>query len=221
MLRCVVFTGFGALSALVLSLPARADTAIGGRVSSQGFGLVLTQSIMPNLNFRLDGYLFGLDYSSTKDGNRYDFDLKLRSVNALLDWHPFGGNFRLSGGAVYNGNGLDAEAVEQETYMVGNRTFTQGQVGRLTGNMDFRDFAPYLGIGWGQAIREDRRWTFTMDLGVIFQGRPEVTLASTGGTLSDHPVLVQELAEEELELEDEFDFFRFYPVLSIGLNYRF
>ena len=47
MLRCVVFTGFGALSALVLSLPARADTAIGGRVSSQGFGLVLTQSIMP------------------------------------------------------------------------------------------------------------------------------------------------------------------------------
>lgn len=182
---------------------------------------MLTQSIMPDLNFRLAGYLFGLDYSAIKDGNEYDFELSLRSVNALLDWHPFGGNFRVSAGAVYNGNGLDAEAVEQETYVVGSRTFTRRQVGQLSGNMDFKDFAPYLGIGWGRTFREDRRLTLTLDLGVIFQGRPDVTLASTGGRLSDHPVLLRELAEEELVLEEEFDFFRYYPVLSLGINYRF
>lgn len=210
------------MSLSMLGGTAHADKrALGGRLSSQGVGLVFTQAVVPNLNMRLGGYLFRLDYRSRKDGNEFDFDLTLQQFNGLLDWHPFGGKFRLSGGAVYNGNKLEAVAVPSPTYDVGGRTFTHEQVGTLTGDLDFRRLAPYVGIGWGNAISSDGNWSVAVDLGVIFQGRPRVTLTSAGGLFSETEFLRQALAEEERDIEQDIDFFRYFPVLSIGLNYRF
>ena len=53
---------------------------------------------------------FNLDFEKEKAGNEYDGELDLRSVGLVLDWHPFWGAFRLSGGAFLNNNQVSASA---------------------------------------------------------------------------------------------------------------
>jgi hypothetical protein len=77
---------------------------------------------------------------------------------------------------------------------------------------------PYLGLGWGNAVDNDKRWGISLDVGVYYQGEPEVTLTQVGGTLA---VSAADLAAEEKQLEDELDDFEFYPVATLGLHYRF
>ena len=54
----------------------------------------------------------------------------------------------------------------------------------------------------------------------MFQGSPEVTLSATGPITSDTTFLA-ELAKEEDNLQDDLDSYEFYPIISIGINYRF
>ena len=61
----------------------------------------------------------------------------------------------------------------------------------------------------------------SLDLGVVFQGEPEVNLQSVGGSFSDNPLLIAEVEREEQELQDDADEFDLYPVISLGLSYRF
>ena len=55
----------------------------------------------------------------------------------------------------------------------------------------------------------------------MMSGTPDITLESVGGTLSDDPDFQQALADEEENLQDEVDDFEFYPVVQLGLTYRF
>ena len=52
-------------------------------------------------------------------------------------------------------------------------------------------------------------------------GDARVSLTSTGGTLSASPTLQTQLANEAANLEDDFDIFGFFPVLTLGFRYRF
>ena len=118
--------------------------------------------------------------------------------------------------------GAFAQALPDDgEFDIGDRTFTVAEVGTLTGDLGFNEVAPYAGIGWGNAVSKDGRWAFMVDVGVLFQGRPDVALASTGGTLSDDPLRTDELRREEANLEDDLGLFRFYPVISLGIAYRF
>ena len=85
---------------------------------------------------------------------------------------------------------------------------------------------PYLGIGWGNTTRADRRLHYTFDLGVAFHGSPDVEL-DVGGALAE---VVREhaglelsafLVREEKRLEDDLKGADMFPVVSFGLSYRF
>jgi hypothetical protein len=141
-------------------------------------------------------------------------------VSLLLDWHAFDNGFRFTAGALANNNEITAESkISGATVEVGDSVFTSDQVGRLEGDISFDSLAPYLGIGWGRAVADGLSVSF--DLGVVFQGEPEVNLQSVGGSFSDNPLLIAEVEREEQELQDDADEFDLYPVISLGLSYRF
>src|SRR5262245_2586291 len=98
------------LSSLTLfASHARAEGAgIGLKVGSLGLGAEFTKSLTPRLNVRVGGNFFNYSYSGFEDDIDYDFELKLKSLTGMIDLHPTGGAFRLSGGFVSNGNKLDA-----------------------------------------------------------------------------------------------------------------
>jgi hypothetical protein len=109
----------------------------------------------------------------------YDFKLKLATVDALLDYHPFGSSFRLSGGVIHNGNSIDVNARPNAngSYTINGRNYSAASVGQMKGDVEFRKVAPYLGIGWGNAV-QTTGWGFGMDLGVAFQGARPGSAAS-------------------------------------------
>jgi hypothetical protein len=59
-----------------------------------------------------------------------------------------------------------------------------------------------------------------LDVGVLLQGDPKVSL-SADGLLANDPTFVDALEAERVELEDEVDKFKAYPVVSLALNFQF
>ena len=87
--------------------------------------------------------------------------------------------------------------------------------------MRFNNWAPYIGLGYGNAVLDaDKTWGFVFDIGIMWQGSPSVAL-SANGTLKDDPIFQQDLAMEKNDVQGDADVFRIYPVLSFGISYQF
>ena len=79
-----------------------------------------------------------------------------------------------------------------------------------------------MGIGWGNAVAAGSRWRVAVDAGAFYQGKPKVSLTAEPlipGLLPSR--FSQDLEAERREIEDDLDSYRFYPVLSLGVSYRF
>ncbi len=214
-----------ALAGAVISTGAFAsDMGVSAEIGTTGLGLHLTVPVQTGLNARIG--LNGANYNYTGSANNVDYDLKLKlaSVDALLDYYPGASPFRLTAGAIYNGSKFDSHARPKggASYTFNGTTYAVATAGTIDGNVDFRKFSPYLGIGYGNAIK-DAGWSFTSDAGVMFAGSPRSTLTSNG--CSAGPVICTQLASdvavENGKLQDKLDNLRFYPVLRVGLAYRF
>ncbi len=227
---------FGVLvSALVLVLAVMLVPASGfakdffltPKVGTQGIGADLGYKVTPKFGARANFNYFTYSHDDTIEDVDYDADLDLTTAGALLDYHPFEGNFRITGGAYYNGNGLDLEGklAEGASYEIGGNTYTTDELGSLEGDVDFNSFAPYFGIGWGTST-DSGSWAFSLDLGAMYQGSPDVSLdAKNQDTLDEindqtGRDLGKDLDKEASDIEDDVDY-GFYPVVSVGVTYRF
>ena len=196
------------------------SNSLGIKTSTLGLGLEVERSFSDLISGRIGVNYFPYDYSGTEDDIEYDFDLNLMSLSALLDWHPFKGSFRISAGVIYNGNEIDAKAKTSGTYDIGDSTYTGAELGTLTGKIDFDDIAPYFGLGWDTSFGKNKAFGFLFELGLIYQGSPKADLSADGPVASD-PTFQNELAKEENNLQSDLDAFKVYPVIAIGLSYRF
>jgi len=198
------------------------EWAVGFKTGTLGLGGELTTNLAPQLNLR--GSLQWLDFGFDAEIDDIDYDLDVEFLNPLvaIDWHPFDTSFRICGGILFNGMDIALDATSDTLVEIGDNVYDTSEYGSLRGESDLDDIAPYVGIGFGNALSRDGRWGFTADFGVAFIGSPNVDLRVTG---SIDPALVDQftadLAAEEREIEDELDKFRFYPVLSASLYYRF
>jgi len=197
------------------------EWAIGLKTGTLGIGGELTTDILPQLNLRGSVQWFGLDLDDIDIGDvSYDLDLTLLNPMLLVDWYPFGGALRLSGGVLFNQSDVELRARPSEPVEIGDIIYTPGEIGTLTGEADFDEIAPYVGIGFGNAVSEDSRWGLTADLGVAFIGSPGVTLRASG-PIAGNAEFQSQLAEEEKDIEDDLENFEFYPVLAVNLYYHF
>ena len=200
----------------------RAAGAPGGQTAGTlGIGPEIGYTFSKYLNARVGFNYFKLGYDGTKSDIDYDFDLNLQNASAILDWHPFGNAFRLSGGVFYNGNNLGANAKPTSgRFKIGDHTYPAGLVGNLSGDIDFNYFSPYFGFGVNTAFGKEKSFGLQVELGVLYQGSPKVSF-SADGPLSENPVFLKDLAKEEDSLSDDLNNYKFYPVLSVGVTYSF
>jgi len=199
---------------------ALADLGVGARVGTLGLGIEATKSLVPMVNARGGFNFFSFGYDAEVSGVDYDATLSLRSLHLLADYHPLPLlGFRLSGGALINLNELEvvSQPAIQFTFGDDEIPFEGDDVGTVTGVVEFSAFAPYLGLGWGNAASS--RIALALDLGVVFQGSPAVELKADGH-LADDPTLRTSLEEEAANAEDDLSAFKFYPVASIGLSVK-
>lgn len=196
------------------------DWMIGFKTGSLGLGGEVRTNLAPDIHLRGSVQWFELGFGWEIDDIDYDVDLKLLNPMLALDWYPWGGDFRLSGGIVFNGSDVDVEARPARPIEIGERIYLPAEIGTLQGRAEFNDVAPYVGIGFGNPFLRGGRWGLMSELGVAFIGSPNVRLRATG-PFADNPLLQEDLAREERELEDRLRRWRFYPVLSLTLYYRF
>ena len=55
----------------------------------------------------------------------------------------------------------------------------------------------------------------------MFSGEPDVSLESRGGLFSGDPTFEAEVDREEQRIREDIEDFKVYPVIQIGLTYRF
>lgn len=202
------------------------DYAASLKISTLGLGLEAQTSIYEKLNFRLGVNNWQYDDTSTEGGISYDTELQLFTFSALVDWHPFNGIFRVSTGLMLNNNEIDlnGKITGSQTVSIGNKSYVfSAGTDSINGSVEFNDIAPYLGIGWGNALGPDKNWGFLFDIGILFQGSPDVSLTANAPSLG---AVVQadinsEIANEIAQLENDIDGFDIYPVVSLGVSYKF
>ena len=201
---------------------ARADgpaITFGPQISTLGLGGEAGVRLNDFVGQRGGGNYFTVDFDNNVNSTNYAFELDLASAGGVVDLHPFGGGFRVSGGVRWNGNNASLRATPNGTILIGDTTFTAAQAGSLSGDLDFEAFVPLASVGYQGSFFADRV-QLSFDLGVLFQGDPNVTL-NASGTLANDPTLLAQLRQEENKIEDELNILGFYPIAALTLTFRF
>lgn len=183
------------------------------KIGTLGLGVEVTKAIMPKANLRLGVNHYTYSTSTTHSGVDYNIDLKLRSVSALFDWYPTGREFRFTAGVLYNDNKLEGRAKTDRAITIGDTTYPAGTT--LNGDASFNRGSPYLGVGWGNLVGKNKKFSVSFDLGIVYQGAPDVTLSSSAG------VSQSDLDKERDQLKSDLDDLRNYPVIVLSLGYQF
>ncbi len=220
---CATLISFGCASSVFADA---GGIAVGVKAGTSGFGGEVTVGLTPAFNARASYNGYNYTGSTSQNAINYDYKLSLGSVPVLLDWYPFeNSGFRLSPGVIFNNNKVSATgtaAVTGSTIEINHVKYSTSQIGSLNGNVDFNKTAPYVGLGWGNAVgNKDSGLSFVFDLGVMFQGTPKVALNASNPTIQNDPTFQANLNKEIADLKDKTDKFQYYPVVSIGLAYKF
>ena len=215
---CLVF----AVTFLVQPNSAQAaGFGVGGKVSSLGVGGEVVAGLTDFLNLRAGVQGIAWDYDDTYSGIEYEGELELFSGLFLVDLFPAKNNFRISAGFALNQNELTVTGVPTNgTYEINGIRYPSNLVGTLSGAVDFDSFAPYAGLGYGGHFGDSENWGFFMDIGILFQGSPQVSYTASGPIAND-PFFQANLEAERKQLEEDIDEYEYYPVLSMGVFYRF
>jgi hypothetical protein len=121
---------------------------------------------------------------------------------------------RISAGIYSNGN--EFLLVNDQLQDIGG--YPGGLIGTVTSKTTFEGTAPYLGIGFDFTLAG--KVGLNLDLGVLWQGDPQVTL-EVDGILGQDPGFQDVLETERQALEDDMSDFKAWPVISLGFVYKF
>ncbi|NEX63557.1 hypothetical protein G3574_20965 [Noviherbaspirillum sp. 17J57-3] len=209
---------------MTVALSAQADVSVIGEVGTTGIGFHAAVPVRESVNVRLGlGYLGYSYHGSARDMN-YELSMRASTYDALVDWYPMQDSaFRMTAGLAYNANKIDVAARPNASgnYVVNGNTYGAANTGKVTGKVDFGKVAPYLGIGWARKV--DKGWSVSSDVGLLFQGSPRSTLRVSGCTAPGEVCsqFASDVARENASLTDEVGRFKVYPVLRVGLSYKF
>lgn len=194
------------------------DYAAALKLSTTGITAEAIRSFSPNFNARLGFSFFSYSLNGgggSGDDYSYNAKLGLFTISALADYFPFERGLKLTAGLIINLNKFEADMKPTKSYTVGGDLYTPDLLGTMNANISFNKVAPYIGIGFGNPTAGSSGLGFSFDIGTIYQGSPKANLSATG--------LIEPSAspDQQKQLEENLSWFKWYPVLSFGLTYKF
>lgn len=204
-----------ALTLGMVTTPVSAQSiGLAGHASTLGLGGGVAVSLSPMVSLR--GRVSFQPYEPNRIVDEIDVTASLssRAYSALVDVHPFAGSFHVSAGLVQFSEPIKVVGQPLQEVEVNGQMYQPSEIGSVEAVLRTKERAPYAGIGWGKAAGS---LGLLFDLGVVFQGEPQLEVTVDGPFASD-PIFQQNLDAEVAEVEGDLSGFKFYPVLSVGFS---
>jgi hypothetical protein len=198
---------------------------LGVKAGTLGGGGEVHIGLLENVIFRGGINYLKFDFESTISDVDYEMEPEFKTASFLLDWHPFSGAFRLTGGLFLNGNEIHLDGTIRKDLIpdeYAQYAYLTDRV-HLKGNVDFNTLAPYAGIGWS-SNQGMQGWGVSLDLGVMYQGEPQVSdlTVVTDLDYASYAVEVDNyLDQQRQEIEEEVEGYKYYPVATFMVSYNF
>jgi hypothetical protein len=220
----LLLTSGGLVLAMAMPTLAQAQSSsisVGVSGGTLGIGPEVGVRLSPTLSVRGSATFLGFSHSVDGDEIEYDGDLKLASVGAALNLHPFENGFRVSAGARYNKNKVKLKATpsSSKSVEIGGATYAGSQIGTLHGAVRVKEFAPTLTLGYGSGLTKGV--TFGIDAGVMFEGKPRIRNLRASGPIASDPSFQSALAREEQDIRDDVEKYDIFPIVQLSLGYAF
>lgn len=169
----------------------------------------------PTVDLRVDGAVTRVDKSSFRD------EIVVNDQVIDLSRYEFGNNITIKGKTI---KGLKDSMpswiiIDPQVFQLHRNDI------HITASADFKTLASYFGVGWGNRPLSDQRLRYSLDVGVIYLGRPDISLSVSGDILDVHPLLAEELneyiAKEQRKLQRKAESLRLMPYISFGMSLGF
>ena len=203
--------------------------AITPEISTLGVGATVTKSITPNINAKVGINGLGISRDISVSDVDYKAKINLFNVSTLVDYLPWQkSGFHLTGGLVFQDNNLEGtgKANNGGTININGIPYdTTTQLESVKAKVSFANsVAPYIGLGWGNAVKPGKHWGFSANLGAMFSGSPKVDLTPIFAPAAN-PTIKQQIntniEAERKKQEDDLNWLNIYPVFSLGISYQF
>jgi hypothetical protein len=218
------------------SSEGRIPIGVGVKMSTLGIGGDVAIAVSHRTNVRFGFNAFSYGHTFDKDGVTYGGNLDLRSAQATYDIFLLKGLHLSPGVLFYNGNQLTANASVPggQTFTLSNTSYVSDAANPVTGTgkLSLYKAAPMVLFGIGNLVpRNSHHFSTSFEIGAAYQGPPRVTLNLGGSacdstgvfcrTISSDPTIQSNIAAEQAKLNKSASPYKFYPVLSFGVGYKF
>ena len=216
--------------------PVQAGVAV--KVSTSGVGAEVALKVTHRTNVRAGFNILGYSRGFNKDGIAYNGHLNFKTVEAHYDFFPFAKSFHVSGGVL----AYAADPITATASVPGNQSFTLGGVNFISdpadpvtgsGKIVFNRAAPTVTAGFGNLVprNKSKHFSVPVEFGVAIQGSPKATLGLTGSvcdptglncrTVASDPTVQSQIISEQNKINNSMSFFKVYPIISVGVGYKF
>ena len=209
-----------ALVLLTASSAFALDAGITPMIGTNGFGAGADIRLAPAFGVRLVANTGSYSRNLHEEDIPYSGTLKFNNIGGLVDVYPTSGAFRISAGMFSNRNRIDLRSQDSGTITINGIAYPVILIGNVTGDVTFNKTSPYLGIGWG--VAPGKRWGINLDAGAIFQGSPKLAVQAHPTIPSLVPAsFYTNLERERANTENDIRNYKYWPVASVGLSFRF
>lgn len=213
------------------------EVGIGVKISLLGAGAEAAVRLTDRTNVRAGFNMIRYSRGFDKDGVSYNGELNFQTFEAHLDYFPWAGSFHLSPGLLV----YAADPITASAKVPGNQSFSLGGVDYFSdpsnpvmgkGKITFYRAAPTITVGWGNLVsrKEGKHFSVPFEIGVAFQGTPKANLALSGNVCSQpginchsvsDPTVQANITSEQNKINNSMTLFKAYPIISIGIGYKF
>jgi hypothetical protein len=207
--------------------------AIGFKGSTLGAGFEIATPLAGRINLRYGFNLVEFTDPFSIDGVNYHAGIHLKSSQTTVDW--FFGSFHISPGFLYLKNNMSAPAFvgPGQTFVLGTQTFLNSVDDPVTGSSSVtypRTISPMLLLGYGNLLpRSGRHLSLPVEVGFAYTGAPEINLNLNGTACVTNGCVTflqstdaQGSLKQEIQiLNEDLKHYPIFPIVSVGLAYRF
>lgn len=210
---------------------------VGVKVSTLGAGAEAAVRITHRTNLRAGFNAMEYSRNFTKDGIPYSGQLDFKSFEAHYDIFPLAGGFHISPGVLV----YTADPITGTATVAGGQNFSLGGVDYVSdpqdpvngkGKITFNRAAPTVTVGFGNLIsrKEGHHFSVPFEVGAAFQGAPKASLSLTGSACDptllfcqsvSNPTIQSNVVAEQNKVNNSMSFFKVYPIISVGIGYKF